>query len=322
MPKIEPTPNPAPAQSQEANLPAQQQNNAVQQIKGAKQQAQDLLNAYKRQIAEALPSILTPERMIRVALTAMSRTPDLLQCTQPSLISCVLTCAQLGLLPDPVIGEAYLIPFNNTKKGIKECTLIVGYKGLCTLAMRSGQVRSVQARAVYEGDQFVFKFGLDEQLDHIPCGESDQSKITHFYCVVKLLNGHVLNVMTRKEVEAIRDESANYKFSKYKNDTVWGKHFAEMGCKTVLRRLMKYVPLSPEVTRAIGLDEAADTGRQNVAVDMLADLPDHDQNIVYADIVNEDEERRREEADMNQDQNKDRANNASQATLDKMNRQS
>jgi recombination protein RecT len=129
----------------------------------------NLLQTYESTLKNALPTFLTPQRMIRVALTAMSKNPQLLDCTQPSLMGCILTAAQLGLLPDEVLGEAYLIPFKNTKKGTLECTFIVGYRGLCQLAMRSGQVKSVQARAVFaagepDGDQFVYEMGLDEKL--------------------------------------------------------------------------------------------------------------------------------------------------------------
>lgn len=305
---------------QNQNLPAQQGTAPVSQFTLQRKQASDLLEKYKSAIEQALPSFLTPERMIRVALTAMSKTPDLLQCTQASVISCVLTCAQLGLLPDGILGEAYLIPFNNTKANRKDCTVIVGYRGLCALAMRSGEVASIAARAVFEGDFFEYEFGLDEFCKHKPAGGTDPNKITHFYAVVKFKSGgRNFIVMTRGEVEAVRNDSANYKFAKDKSNTVWGKHFQEMGQKTVVRRLMKMVPLSPEINRAVGLDEAADLGKQNVKVDFM-DFPDMPTEDIAHEIVQDDEADKADKLEEKKATDKGKGAQAVQATIDKINK--
>ena len=248
-------------------------------IKERKQKVGTLLQNYLPQLAEALPKILTPEKMMRVALTAMNKNPKLLECTNTSLIGSILTSAQLGLLPDEILGEAYLIPFKNTRANRMECQFMIGYKGLCTLAYRSGVVQSVQARAVFKGDEFEFEMGLNERLVHKPKGNKNPAEITHFYSIVRMKEGgYVMNVMTREEVEKIRNESANYKFAYKKEETVWGKYFEEMGCKTVLRRIMKYVPMSSEVMRAIGQDELADIGKQNFSADIL-EMPEIDEEI-------------------------------------------
>lgn len=302
-------------------------------VKQKQQTVSGLLDKFKGSIAQALPKHITPDRMIRVALTAMTRTPDLLDCTQHSLISAVMTAGQLGLMPDSVLGECYLIPFNNTKKGVKECQIIIGYRGLCALAMRSGQVKSVQARAVFlangntpegeKGDFFEYELGLDEKLKHITHGLKDDQYITHFYAIVKFTNGgHVLNVMTREEVNKIRDESKNYKFAKNKAESIWGKYFEEMGCKTVLRRLMKYVPLSPEMQQAIGIDEQAELGKQNLAVEIMDD-PATDEDMsdaIEAEIVdeyNQDQKEQQQEQQKVKDSKVQAATDNLQALIDK-----
>lgn len=269
-----------------------------------------LLEMYKGSIANALPSMLTPERMIRVALSAMSKTPLLLECTQHSLMGSILTCAQLGLMPDGVTGEAYLIPYKNNKKKTVECQVIVGYKGLCTLAYRSGMVLSIQARAVYKGDLFEYELGLNEKLKHVPCGNVDQTQITHFYSIVKMLNGgHTFDVMTTEAVNKVRDESANYKFAFNKAETIWNKNYAEMGCKTVLRRNLKYVPFSAEVSRAIAQDEMADVGKQSMKFEILDDLasPEEMKNAVYAEQIEEQELSDEEAADIERKTRADQA---------------
>lgn len=272
-----------------------------------------LLERYKGSIAQALPSFLTADRMVRVFLTAISRTPGLMDCTQHSLMSSILTCSQLGLSPDTVLGEAFLIPFKNNNKQITECQLIIGYKGLLGLARRSGQITNIGSRPVFAaqsvlkgddllqaiaegkevGDYFRYSYGLEETLEHEPGSITDPARITHFYSVAKFTNGgHVFNVMTRKQVEVIRDQSANYKFAKYKEKTIWVTNFEEMGNKTVLRRMMKFLPLSPDMQTAIGIDEAAEYGSQPIATELLNDLATDQEmkDAVTAEIMNESEQ--------------------------------
>jgi len=287
-----------------------------------KQRVSGLLEQYKGQIAQALPKILTVERMIQTCLTAMLRTPSLMDCTGHSLVSCILTSAQLGLMPDNILGECYLIPFkNNRKNGIMECTFIPGYKGLLTLAMRSGQVKSISAMAVFganeqDGDVFDYDQGLNEKLVHKPSGLSDAKRITHFYAIVRLSNGgHIFKVMTRTQVEAVRNESANYKHSQYKESTIWGKYFDEMGCKTVLRRVLKYVPLSPEVARIIALDESAEAGKQNISIDFLNELPNEAEDITH-EVIEEEKYNDGEHQDGQNNERTEKAANALSATAD------
>jgi recombination protein RecT len=296
-----------------------------------------LLERYKGSIAQALPAHLTPDRMLRVFLTAISRTPDLVNCTQHSLMSSILTCSQLGLSPDSVLGEAFLIPFKNKKRGITECQLIIGYKGLLGLARRSGEIKNIGARPVFAaqsklkgddllkeiaagkevGDYFRYSFGLDEVLEHEPGSITDPARITHFYSIAKFANGgHIFNVMTRKQVEKVRDESANYKYATYKESTVWHTAFEEMGNKTVLRRMMKFIPLSPDLQRAIGIDEAGEYGSQPIASELLDDIATDQEmkDAVTAEIINENENQQQD----NQQSGADKAAAATAAAENKL----
>jgi recombination protein RecT len=226
----------------------------------------DLLAKHKDQIATALPKHLTAEKMIRLATTAISKNPKLLDCTQVSLFGSIMTLAQLGLAPDAVLGEAYLIPYGT------DCQLVVGYKGLVSLAHRSGQVARFQARAVYERDEFSYEFGLNESLVHKPCGESDDAKLTHVYAVLEYKDGSkVFDVMTKKEVDFARAKSKGAK------NPVWNSHYGEMAKKTIIRRLAKIAPLSPEFSTAVSLDEQLDVSgkSQNNAKQVLNyDIPE------------------------------------------------
>lgn len=56
--------------------------------------------------------------------------------------------------------------------------------------------------------------------------------------------------MSRRDIEIHRD-----KFSKAKSYGPWVDHFDEMAKKTVLKALMKYMPISVEFQKAVDQDE-------------------------------------------------------------------
>lgn len=204
----------------------------------------------KAQIAMVAPKHLTPERITRIAMTSIQRTPKLLECTQESLLGALLTCTQLGLEPDSVSGRAYLIPYG------KNCQLIVGYRGLMELARRSGEIQTLDARVVYKHDDFDFAFGATPVLRHKPTFLThDRGDVVAAYAVAIMRNGaSQFEVMSRDEIEGIR------KRSQAGNDGPWVTDWNEMARKTVMRRLCKYLPSSPELSQAVTLDEQAERG--------------------------------------------------------------
>ena len=225
-----------------------------------------LLKKHGPEIALALPQHVTPERLLRIALSEVRRNPRLGQCNAASLLSAIFTCAQLGLEPGVALGHAFLIPYRD------ECQFQIGYKGMIELARRSGQIESLSARCVYENDAFEFSYGLHEDLIHRPA-TGGRGALTHAYAVARLKDGGVqFEVMDRLELEEVRDGSQGYQAAvKYnKKDTPWISSFDEMCRKTVIRRLFKYLPVSVEIARAANLDESADRGqRQESDIDHI-----------------------------------------------------
>jgi recombination protein RecT len=238
----------APQRAEETSLA---RKGAINEVRGA-------LEAMKSQIALALPKHVTPERLLRVAMTSIQRTPKLLECDRTSLYAAVMTAAQLGLEPDGVLGQAYLVPFAG------KVQFIPGYKGLITLARNSGEVSSIQAQPVCEGDEFSFSYGSDEHLHHVPA-LGERGKLTHFYAYARFKDGSFhYEVMSLAQVLAVRDGSKGWQAAvKYAKpgqgpDSPWHTHFEEMGRKTAIRRVAKYLPLS--VQRAAAIDEAVERG--------------------------------------------------------------
>lgn len=230
----------------------------------------EMLKEKSDKIREVLPKDLSVGRFLSACLSSLSKDIQILDCTNVSILSSILTCAQLGLFPDSFMGEAFFSLVKNGRKGVKECEVIIGYKGFCTLAYRSGFVKSIEARPVYNTDFFEHEFGLNEKCSHKPIARKPESYIVKFYAIIKLNNGGaIFDVMELQDVLEVRDNSINYQNAIDKALTAWNKYFADMGNKTVLRRLMKFSPLSPEIQRAVGIDEASEAGKQNTATDFM-----------------------------------------------------
>lgn len=236
----------------------------------------------KQQMALALPKHMTADRLARIALTEVRKTPKLAQCDQMSFLGAIMQCAALGLEPGGALGHCYLIPFDNKKQNRTDVQFIIGYRGMLDLARRSGQIVSLEARAVHQKDHFEVELGLDSKIVHKPnWTAADRGPLTFVYAVAKLKDGGVqFDVMSRAEIEAIRNESQGYKTAvRFKNDnTPWIQHFEPMALKTVIRRLFKYLPVSIEIQRAVGLDEQADVGipQDNLLIEGEYSVADND----------------------------------------------
>lgn len=213
-----------------------------------------LLERSKAQIAMALPKHLNADRIIRVAMTSIQRTPKLLECDPITLVGAVIQSSQLGLEPDGILGHAYLVPFKNTKKNRMEVQFIPGYKGLIDLARRSGQVNRISAHIVYENEAFTMEYGTKETLEHKPLPPSTRGDRKGVYAVAVLNDGSPhFEWLWNEEIEAVKRQSkASF--------GPWQTHEDEMIRKTAIRRLVKYLPLSVELAKAAAVDELVDAG--------------------------------------------------------------
>jgi len=222
----------------------------------------------KKQFALALPKHLTPDRFVRVALTAINKTPKLLQCNKESLLTCLLDCSQLGLEPDG--RKAHLIPYGD------KATLIIDYKGLVELARRSGEIADIHADIVCENDDFKYSFGTNGTLIHKP-NLKDRGEPIAAYSYVSLKDGSSsYEVMNRDEVEAI------HKRSKAASNGPWVTDWAEMAKKTVFRRHSKWLPVSSEL-----FQKAMDTD-YDIPVDIKPNLkPEVETPQAISEVSNE-----------------------------------
>lgn len=91
-------------------------------------------------------------RFVSSIVSAVQTTPALQECTNPSILSAALLGEALNLSPSPQLGQFYMVPFDNKKKGCKEAQFQLGYKGYIQLAIRSGYYKKLNVLAIKEGE--------------------------------------------------------------------------------------------------------------------------------------------------------------------------
>lgn len=218
-------------------------------------------DAFKRKLAQALPRHMTADRFARVAITAIMRVPKLLQCSQESLFQAMLDCSAFGLEPNG--RDAHLIPYGN------ECKLILDYKGLVQLAIRSGQISSIHADKICENDDFEYDCG--EVRRHRVDFRGERGNAYAYWARATFKDGSTkCEVMSRHEVDAIR------KRSKSANNGPWVTDYDEMAKKTVFKRLSKWLPISPELADALNTEDDEYRKVQPVSLDMTPMLETSD----------------------------------------------
>tara|TARA_R110000850_G_C9996151_1_gene468183 strand:+ start:13260 stop:14051 length:792 start_codon:yes stop_codon:yes gene_type:complete len=208
--------------------------------------------AMQKQFAAALPKHLSPERFGRVAITALTRTPKLLECTKESVFKCLLDLSAMGLEPDG--RRAHLIPYG------KVCTVIVDYKGIVELMRRSGDVVTIHADIVCENDEFAHNMG--EISRHTFDLREPRGEMYAVYCQVTFKDGSKQSaIMTKGEIQAIQ------KRSRSGGSGPWVTDFNEMAKKTVVRRVSKMITLSPEIAQHIETADRSEFGEMRQVSD-------------------------------------------------------
>ena len=241
-------------------IPSRDQNTGIRLTKDMS--IAQMVKALEPEIKKALPSVLTPERFTRMALSAINNTPELAQCTPMSFIAALMNAAQLGLEPNTPLGQAYLIPYRNNKKKCVECQFQLGYKGMIELAYRNDRMQSIEAHTIYENDVFHYELGLNPMLRHVPAW-SDRGSIVGFYAIFHLDNkGYQFEVMSKEDVDSFAMQYSKAFSSDY---SPWRSNYEQMALKTVLKRLLKTAPMKTEFRKAISMDESIKT---EISVDM------------------------------------------------------
>ena len=203
-------------------------------------------------IDDALPKHIDRPRYFRCLKVCFNKQPKLWNATHDSIYESSVKLAYLGLYPDG--RQGHLLPYNNRKAGTVECQAMVDYKGFIELAYRSGEVSSIHADVIYEGDIFEVDLGIIKR--HVPWyfrkdaeRPDKKGKCVGAFCIVKMRHAEKHEVMDSDQLDSIRSRSQSRDSGPWVTDT------DEMRKKTVFRRASKWIPISPDVSAALADDD-------------------------------------------------------------------
>jgi recombination protein RecT len=231
----------------------------------------DMVNASVKELKNALPKHLSPERLARIATTCIRQNPKLALCTPVSFMGALFTAAQVGL--EPVAGQAYLIPFNNNRMvngqwtKVLEVQFVIGYKGIADLFYRHEKSGLIDWGTVHEKDQFQYEYGTNAFLKHIPA-TGDRGPVLGFYVVFKLSTGFSkFQYMTGKDCMdhgVKHSKTYDEKLKCFDRKSPWATNPESMCLKTVLLQCAKTMPLAIELRQALEVDETSQEWNRDI----------------------------------------------------------
>ena len=203
------------------------------------QKFRETLVASHGEFQAALPSQIPVERFARTIVTAVQMEPKLLAADRRSLVAACMKAAQDGLLLDG--REAGLSLYNDRASNCQTVAYMPMVNGILKKIRQSGEISSIRAHVVYEGDEFDFELGDDESIFHKP-NLAKQGDPIAAYAIAKFKDGDIQReVMSLTEIEKIRAKATGI------GKACWASSWGEMAKKTVIRRLSKRLPTSNDL---------------------------------------------------------------------------
>lgn len=217
-------------------------------------------DTYKNLINQTLGDKDRATRFIASISSAVATNTDLQQCDAGTILSGALLGESLNLSPSPQLGQYYLVPFNDSKKGYKVAQFQLGYKGYIQLAIRSGQYKKLNVLAIKKGELIKYD-PLNEEIE-VSLIEDEEERETAetigYYAMFEYTNGFRKSLYWSKS----KMEKHALKYSKgytaHKGYTFWEKDFDGMAYKTMLRQLIsKWGIMSIDMQQAVEKDMTA-----------------------------------------------------------------
>lgn len=213
-----------------------------------------MLFSMSKELQNCLPKHLTPERISRISLNELRNNPKLLDCNPESFIGAVLMSCQIGLEPNSITGEAYLIPYGNNVQ------LQVGYKGLTSLYQRHEKALTLEAHEIRENDDFSFSYGSNKHLKH-SYKFTGRGEPVAYYAYAKMKNGAEDFIVM--DIDEIKEHRNKYSKGYSSSTSPWKTAFARMAEKTCKIRLLKNLPSSIELQNAVKFDNSVVKYKEN-----------------------------------------------------------
>lgn len=215
------------------------------------------------------------------SLIQISNSNDMLAKADPTtLLNAALLATTLDLPINNALGQAYIVPFNNRKKGRVEAQFQIGYKGLKNLAIRSGQFKELISKEVYEGQVVEDDSFLGYHFDW---KAKESNKVIGYASYFKLISGFESTLyMTVEEVDAhAKRYSQTYK--QY-GSGLWKDDFDKMALKTISKLHLNSgeAPLSVEMRSAVTADQSVVNdfdGQETIDVEYVDNTNDKQVNV-------------------------------------------
>ncbi|QNT79196.1 recombinase RecT [Entomobacter blattae] len=203
---------------------------------------QSELAGMQKQLVSVLPSHITPQRFMRTVMMAINIDKSLLNLNRESLKNAAIKCAADGLLPDG--REAAFVKFGG------DAVYMPMFAGIQKRIRNSGEIASIEARVIYENDDFLWEQGTESKLSHKPKFPGDRGNMVGAYAIAHFKDGSSpqFEVMSLDEIEKVKESSAG------KDKGPWVQWYEEMARKTVFRRLAKWLPIDAEIDDVVQRD--------------------------------------------------------------------
>lgn len=244
------------------------------------------------------------QRFITAITSAVSTNPMLAECENSTILSAALLGESLKLSPSPQLGQYYLVPFNDKKRGCKVAQFQLGYKGYVQLAIRSGMYKKLNVLPLKSGELINFD-PLEETIEVQLIDDEvarENAPTIGYYAMFEYTNGFQKAMYwSREKMMSHADKfSMAFHADKYqelldgkipqsemwKYSSFWYKNFDDMACKTMLRQLIsKWGIMSIEMQQAFESDQGviSDGGQ----VDYVENQPAADYEVTATVVENE-----------------------------------
>lgn len=197
------------------------------------------------------------QQFVTSIISAVSTNPQLAECDNASIVSAALLGQALNLSPSPQLGQFYLVPFNDNKRGCKVAQFQIGYKGYIQLAIRSGQYKKLNVLAIKEGELIKYD-PLDEDIEVKLIEneeEREKAETIGYYAMFEYLNGFRKTIYWSKQRMEAHALKYSMGYRAKKGYTFWEKDFDGMAYKTMLRQLIsKWGIMSIDLTMQKALE--------------------------------------------------------------------
>jgi recombination protein RecT len=196
------------------------------------------------------------QRFITAIVSAVSVNPALSECDYGTIFSSAMLGESLKLSPSPQLGQYYMVPFKDKKRGCSVATFVLGYKGYIQLAIRSGYYKKINVLALKEGELVKYD-PLNEEIE-VALIEDDEVRdaapTIGYYAMFEYQNGFrkAMYWSKKKMLKHADQYSAAFSaaaFEKliagkipqadlWKYSSFWYKDFDGMALKTMLRQII------------------------------------------------------------------------------------